>query len=154
MVLSLAIFNNLALTMSSQIGTTLAKRRMQNLETLHYYVSSTLFPLPGHLGDHCSEFLESWMAYLDFDEFLDLIEYHTTNGNGSLLKEEYTTIKKYTLLEDIKYFMYLTQSYFSDNTPNQILHILSTLLSWLKIFYTTIGQYLPYMISWPLHPKI
>ena len=33
-VLSLAIFNNLVLTMSSQIGKTLATRRMQNLETL------------------------------------------------------------------------------------------------------------------------
>ena len=42
-VLSLAIFNNLALTMSSQIGKTLAKRRMQKLETLHYYVLTTMF---------------------------------------------------------------------------------------------------------------
>ena len=32
MVLSLAIFNNLVLTMSSQTGKTLAKRRMQNLD--------------------------------------------------------------------------------------------------------------------------
>ena len=46
MVLSLAIFNNLVLTMSNQIGKTLAKRRMQKLENLHYYVLSTLFPLP------------------------------------------------------------------------------------------------------------
>ena len=35
MVLSLAIFNNLVVTMSSQIGKTLATRRMQELETLH-----------------------------------------------------------------------------------------------------------------------
>ena len=51
MVLSLAIFNNLVLTMSSQTGKTLAKRRAQKLETLHYYVLTTLFPLLGHLED-------------------------------------------------------------------------------------------------------
>ena len=45
-VLSLAILNNLVLTMSSQIGNTLAKRRTQKLENLHYYVLGTLFPLP------------------------------------------------------------------------------------------------------------
>ena len=49
MVLSLAIPNNLVLTMSSPIGTTLATRRMQTLETLHYYVLCTLIPLPGYL---------------------------------------------------------------------------------------------------------
>ena len=48
-VLSLARFNNLVLTMSSQIGKTLGKRRMQKPETLHYYVLTTMFPLPGHL---------------------------------------------------------------------------------------------------------
>ena len=57
MVLSLAIFNNLVVTMSSQIGKTLATRRMQELETLHYYVLTTMFPLLGHLKDQCSEFL-------------------------------------------------------------------------------------------------
>ena len=66
MVLSLAIPNNLVLTMSSLIGATLATRMMQNLETLHYYVLHTLFPLPGYLDDQHSEFLQSWMAYLDF----------------------------------------------------------------------------------------
>ena len=81
------------------------------------------------------------MAYLEFNEFPDLIEYYTTIGNGTLLKEEYTTIKECTLLKDIEHFMYLTQSYFSDDTPNQLLHIMSTLLMWLKIFCTTIGQY-------------
>ena len=45
--------------MSSLIGTTLARRRMQNLETLHYYVLRALFPLPGHLDDQHSEFPES-----------------------------------------------------------------------------------------------
>ena len=55
--------------MSSQMGTTLANRRMQNLETLHYYLLDTLFPLPGYLDDQRGKFLESWMAYLDFEEF-------------------------------------------------------------------------------------
>ena len=81
------------------------------------------------------------MACRDFEEFPDIIEYYTTIGNGTLLKQDYTTIKECTLLEDIKYFMYLTQLYFLDNTPNQILHILSALLLLSKRFYTTIGQY-------------
>ena len=64
LVLSLAIPNNLVLTMSSIIGTILATTRtIQNLETLQYYVLCTPFPLLGHLDDQCSEFLESWMAY-------------------------------------------------------------------------------------------
>ena len=79
------------------------------------------------------------MAYLEFDKFPDLIEYYTTIGSGTLLKEEYNTIKECTLLKHIKHFMYLTQLYFLDNTPNQILHIMSTLPLWLKRFYTTIG---------------
>ena len=74
MVLSLAIFNNLVLTMSSQIGKTLAKRRMQKLENLHYDVLSTLVPLLVHLDDQCSEFLESWMAYQEFNKPPNLIE--------------------------------------------------------------------------------
>ena len=85
-VLCLAIFNNLVLTMSNQIGKTLAKRRTQKLENLHYNVLSTLFPLPVHLDDQCSEFLKSWMAYLEFDEFPDLIEYYNTIGYGTLLR--------------------------------------------------------------------
>ena len=105
--------------MSSQIGKTLAKRRMQKLENLHYYVLSTLFPLLVHLDDQHDEFLESWMAYLEFNEFPDLIKYYTTIGIGTLLKEKCTTIKECTLLEDIDHFMYLTQSYFLDNTSNQ-----------------------------------
>ena len=153
MVLSLAIFNNLVLTMSSQIGKTLAKRRMQKLENLHCYVLSTLFPLPVHLDDQCGEFLESWMAYLELNVFPDLIEYYTTIGPGTLLKEDYATIKERTLLKDIEHFLYLTLSYFSDDTPNQILHIMSTLLLWSKRFYTTIVNILPYMISWPLPEK-
>ena len=127
--------------MSIQIGKTLAKRRMQKLENLHYYVLSTLFPLPVHLDDQRSEFIESWMAYLGFNEFPDLVKYYTTIGIGTLLKEECTTIKECTLLKDIEHFMYLTQSYFLDDTPNQILHIMSTLLLWSKRFYTTVGQY-------------
>ena len=70
MVLSLGILNNLVLTMSSQLGKTVATRRMQKLESLHYYVLTTLFPLPGHLEDQHGEFLKSWMAYLEFKEFL------------------------------------------------------------------------------------
>ena len=141
MVLSLAILNNLVLTMSSQIGNTLAKRRMQKLEKLHYYVLGTLFPLLVHLDNQRGEFLESWLAYQEFNKFPDLIEYYITIGNGTLLKEEYTTIKESTLLKDIEHFLYLTQSYFSDDTPNQILHLMSTLLLWSKTYYTTIGQY-------------
>ena len=98
-------------------------------------------PLPVHLDDQHGEFLESWMAYQEFDELPDLIKYYTTIGNGTLLKEEYTTIKECTLLKDIKHFLYLTQSYFLDDTPNQSLHLMSTLILWLKTFYTTIGQY-------------
>ena len=127
--------------MSSQIGNTLAKRRMQKLENLHYYVLGTLFPLPLHLDDQHGEFLESWMAYQEFDEFPNSIEYYTTIGNGTLLKQEYSTIKESTLLKDIEHFLYLTQSYFSNDTPNRILHLMSTLISWSKTFDTTTGQY-------------
>ena len=81
------------------------------------------------------------MAYQEFNEFHDLIEYYTTIGNGTLLKEKYTTIKECTLLKDIKHFLYLTQLYFSDDTPNQILHLMGTQILWSKTFYTTIGQY-------------
>ena len=131
MLLSLAILNNLVLTMSSQIGNTLAKRTTQKLENLHYYVLSTLFPLLVHLADQRGEFLKSWMAYQEFDEFPDLIEYYTTIVNGTLLKEEYNKIKECTLLKDIEHFLYLTQLHFLDNTPNQILHLMSTLILWL-----------------------
>ena len=94
-------------------------KRVQKLETLHYYVLTTMFPLPGHLEDQDGEFLKSWMTYLEFDEFPNLIEYYTTTVNGTILKQKYTTIKECTLLKDIEHFMYLTQLYFSDNTPNQ-----------------------------------
>ena len=89
------------------------------------------------------------MAYLDFEEFPDLIKYHTTIINGRLLKEEYTAIKECTLLKDIKHFMYHTQPYFLDNTPNQILYIMSTLLSWSKFlhYYWSIS----YPIQFPNH---
>ena len=113
---------------------------MQNLENLHYYVLSTLFPLLGYLDNKCNEFLNSWIAYLDFKEFPNLIKYSTTIGNGTILKEEHTTIENCTLLKDIKTFMYLTQPYFSEDIPNQILHMLSTLILFWKTFYTTLGQ--------------
>ena len=140
MVLSLAIPNNLVLTMSSLIGTTLAKRRTQNLETLHYYVLCTLLPLLGYLDDQHAEFLESWMAYLDFKEFPDLIEYYTTIGTGTILKEKYTTIVNCTLLKDIKNFTYLTQLYFMEDTsqPNPA-HVEYTYIV-VKTFYATSDQ--------------
>ena len=72
----------------SQIGNTLAKRTTQKLENLHYYVLSTLLPLPVHLDDQHSEYLKSWMAFQEFDKFPNLIEYYTAIGNGTLLKEE------------------------------------------------------------------
>ena len=52
------------------------------------------------------------MAYLDFEEITDFIEYYTTIGNGTLLKEAYITMANCRLLKDIKNFMYLTQPYF------------------------------------------
>ena len=73
------------------------------------------------------------MAYLEFEEFPDLIKYYATIVNGTLLRKKYNTIKECTLLKDIEHFMYLTQPYFSDNTPYQILHIMSTLLLCSKI---------------------
>ena len=81
------------------------------------------------------------MAYLEFNKFPDLIKYYTTIGNGTILKEKYITIKECTLLKNIEHFMYFTQLYFSDDTTNQILHIMSTLLLFLKRLHTTIGQY-------------
>ena len=81
------------------------------------------------------------MAYKEFNEFPNLIQYYTTIGNGTLLKEEYTTIKECTILKDIEHFLYLTQSYISDDTSNQILHLMSTLILWSKTFNTTVGQY-------------
>ena len=108
---------------------------------LHYYVLSTLSSLLGYLDDQCSELLKSWMACLDFAEFPDLLEHYTTIGNGKLLKKEYTTIENHTLLEDIDKLMYLTQLNSLEDTPNQILVILSTLKLWMKPFYATIGKY-------------
>ena len=49
------------------------------------------------------------MAYLDFGEFPDLIEYYTTTLDATLHKEEYTTIEICTILKEIENFMYLTQ---------------------------------------------
>ena len=63
--------------MSSLIGTALAKRRMQNIENLHYYVLCTLFPLPGYLDDQWSEFLELWMASHGYGTTLLLQKYTT-----------------------------------------------------------------------------
>ena len=54
---------------------------------------------------------------------------------------EYTTIENHTQLNDIKTLMYPTQLTFSEDTPNEILHMLSTVILRLKTFYTTFGQY-------------
>ena len=127
--------------MSSLIAVTQSKRRMQNLETLHYYVLHTLFPLAGYLNDQCSDFFKSWIANLDLEEFPDLIEYCTTIGNGTLLKKEHTTNENHAQLKDIDNSMYLTQVKFKEVTPNQILHMLSILILSMKTFYSSIGQY-------------
>ena len=87
------------------------------------------------------------MAYLDFEEFPDVIEYHTTIINGTILNKEYSTIKECTLLKDIKHFTYHTQPYFLDNTLNQILYIMSTLLSWSKNSTLLSVNILSYTIS-------
>ena len=100
---------------------------MSNQDTLHYYELCTLFPLPGYLDDQCGEFLEIWMANHHFQEFHNLIKYHTTIRTSTLIMEDYTTIENHTLLKDLSNFMYLTQPNFSEDTPNQLLHMLSTL---------------------------
>ena len=84
--------------------------------------------LLGYLDDQCSEFLELWMDSLGFGEFPNLIKYYTTIGNGTLLKEEHTTIENQTLLMDIDSLVYLPQLNFLEDIPNQILHMLSTLI--------------------------
>ena len=48
-------------------------------------------------------------------------------------------MKDCTLLKDIKILCTLTQLYFSEDIPNQILQILSTLILWSQTLYTTIG---------------
>ena len=71
----------------------------------------------------------------------------------TLHKEEYTTIENHTLLKNIDNLMYPTQLNFSDDTPNQILHILSTLILWSKLSTVLVASILPYTISWLSHPK-
>ena len=108
---------------------------------LRYYVLSTLFPLPVYIDDQCSEFLKSWMAYLEFEEFPNLIEYYTTIGNSTLLKEKYNTIKECTLLKDIEHFYvpYPTIFLRQHTQPNPANYEYTTIL--VKKIYTTIGQY-------------
>ena len=81
------------------------------------------------------------MDCLGFRELSNLIKYYTTIVNGTILKAEYTIMENHTLLKDINNFLYFTQPNFSEDTPNQILHMLGTLILWSKTFYTTIGQY-------------
>ena len=134
-VLSLAILNNLVLTMSSQIGNTKAKRRTQKLENLHYYVLGTLFPFPVHLvDDQHSEFLESWMAYQEFDKFPDLIEYYTTMEMVHYLRKSTLQSKKVhylrtsntscTLPNGISLTTHPTKSYTYDYTNTMVKNIL------------------------------
>ena len=91
------------------------------------------------------------VAYLDFSKFPDHIEYYNTIGSGALLKEEYTTIENFTLTKDIDNLMYLTQLNVSEDTPNQILCMLSTLILWWKVSTLILANILPYMVSWPSH---
>ena len=56
-------------------------------------------------------------------EFPNLIKYYSTIGNGTLLKEEYTTMENCTLFKDINILLY------------------HTLILCSKAFYTTIGQF-------------
>ena len=74
---------------------------MQTLETLHYYVLCMLYPFLGYLDDQCAEFLELWLDYYGFRELPNLIEYYTTIGKDTLLKEEYTTIEIVHYLQTI-----------------------------------------------------
>ena len=79
----------------------------------------TLFPLLGYLNDQCSEFLKLWMANHGFGEFPNLIKYYTTIGNGTLLKEEYTTTNNHTLHNDKKiYVPYQTEFLRGHSQPN------------------------------------
>ena len=70
-----------------------------------------------------------------------------TLSNTTLLLEIVQNLRKSTLplncthCKDIDNFMYHIQLKFLEDTPNQILHILITLILWLKSFYTTISQY-------------
>ena len=100
----------------------------------------TLFPLPGYLDDQSNELLKLWLDYHGFGEFPNHIKYYTSIRHGTLLKEDYTTMKNHTLLKYIHNLMYHTQLNFHDETPNQILNMLSTLVLLSKTFYTTIGQ--------------
>ena len=82
---------------------------------------------------------QNFPTLLNTTLLLAMVEY--LRKRTLLLKIVHTTIENCTLLKDIKNFMYLTQPYFLEDTPNQILHMLSTPSLWSKTFYTTIGQY-------------
>ena len=91
------------------------------------------------------------MAYLDFEDFPDLIKYYTTIGNSTLLNEEYTTTHNCILLNDLDDLTYLTKLNFLEYTPNQIIQLLSILILCQKISTLLLVNFLPYMISWPSH---
>ena len=94
------------------------------------------------------------MAYLEFDKFPDLIEYYTTVRNGTLLKEGYITIKECTLLKDIEHFMYLPNCMSQTTLPTKSYNYWVHYYHGQKISTLGLVNILPYMISWPLHPKI
>ena len=84
---------------------------------------STLFPLLGYLDDQCGEFLESWMAYIEFDKFPSLTEYYTSIGNGALLKEKYNTIKNFTLLRTSKILCTIPTTFLGGHSQPNPTHI-------------------------------
>ena len=63
-----------------------------------------------------------------FEELPNLIKYYTITG-------------KHTLDKDLHYLEHITQSSFQEETPYQIMHMMSTLLLCPKLSYTTIGPY-------------
>ena len=63
-----------------------------------------------------------------FEELPNLIKYYAITG-------------KHTLDKDLDYLEHITKSNFQEETPYQIMHMMSTLLLWTKLFYTTIGPY-------------
>ena len=64
-----------------------------------------------------------------FKELTDLIEYYTTTGSSTLDK-------------DLHYLELVRQLNFQEKMPYKIMYLVSTIILWLKDFYTACGQYL------------
>ena len=122
-----------------------SNKKDAKLETLHYYVLSTLFPLLAYLEDQWSEVLSHGCLILILKNFLTLLNNTQCTVIDTLLNQEYITIENHRLLNNIKNFTYLTLPYFLEDIPNQILHMLSTLILWLNTLLVYIP---PYIISW------